>query len=74
MAIKDSLLPEFDREVALTRKSLERTPDGKFDWQPHKKSMTLGRLASHLAEIPGWVADALTTDSFDVAPAGGPKP
>ena len=74
MAIKDSLLPEFDREVALTRKSLERTPDGKFDWQPHKKSMTLGRLASHLAEIPGRVVDALTTDSFDVAPAGGPKP
>ena len=74
MAIKDSLLPEFDREVALTRKSLERTPDGKFDWQPHKKSMTLGRLASHLAEIPGRVVDALTTDSFDVAPADGPKP
>ena len=44
MAVKDTLLPEFDREVALTRKSLERTPDGKFDWQPHKKSMTLGRL------------------------------
>src|SRR5438270_12117183 len=74
MAIKDSLLPEFDREVALTRKSLERTPDGKFDWQPHKKSMTLGRLASHLTEIPRWVVDALTTDSFDVAPAGGTNP
>lgn len=54
MAIADSLLPEFDREMGLTRRLLERVPDGQFEWKPHDKSMTLGRLAEHLAELPGW--------------------
>ncbi|HEY3382677.1 MAG TPA: DinB family protein [Vicinamibacterales bacterium] len=66
MAIKDALLPEFDHEMALTRKVLARVPDGKFGWKPHDKSMTLGRLAGHLAEIPGWVKETLTLDSLDM--------
>ena len=45
------LLPEYDHEFAETRKALERVPDEKFDFQPHDKSFTLGRLASHIAEI-----------------------
>ena len=47
MSIAQSLLPEFDQEMANTRKMLERVPDGKFDYKPHEKSMTLGRLAAH---------------------------
>jgi uncharacterized damage-inducible protein DinB len=66
MAIKDALLPEFDREMAVTRKVLARVPEDKFGWKPHEKSMTLGRLAGHLAEIPGWVKESLTRDSLDM--------
>ena len=71
MAIKESLLPEFDQEMANTRTMLERVPDGNWTWQPHDKSMNLGRLATHLAEIPGWVLWILRGDSHDMAPAGG---
>jgi uncharacterized damage-inducible protein DinB len=66
MAIRDALLPEFDHEMQVTRKLLERVPDGKFGWQPHDKSMTLGRLAGHLAEIPGWMKQTLTEDGIDI--------
>lgn len=71
MAIKDSMLPEFDQEMAVTRKVLERVPDDKLDWQPHAKSMSLARLAGHLAEIAGWGVMTLTQDSIDLAPPGG---
>lgn len=66
MMIKDALLPEFDHEMGVTRKVLARIPEDKFGWQPHEKSMTLGRLAGHLAEIPGWVKETLTKDSLDM--------
>ena len=42
MAINQALLGEFDHEMANTRKTLERVPDGKFDWKPHTKSMSMG--------------------------------
>jgi uncharacterized damage-inducible protein DinB len=54
MALVDALLPEYDRETGTTRRLLERLTDDKLAWTPHPKSMTLGRLASHLAEIPAW--------------------
>jgi uncharacterized damage-inducible protein DinB len=73
MAMSQMLLPEFDHEMAVTRKYLERVPAGKDDWRPHPKSMTLARLAGHLAEIPIWAGVTLTTDSLDVAPKDGPK-
>jgi uncharacterized damage-inducible protein DinB len=66
MPMKDALLPEFDHEMAVTRKVLERIPENRFDWAPHPKSMTLGRLAGHLSEIPGWVKETLTLDSIDL--------
>ena len=72
MALSDALLPEFDHEMANTRKTLERVPDGKSDWKPHEKSMTLARLSSHLAEIPTWTAATLEHDSLDLAPPGQP--
>lgn len=71
MAIREALLPEFDQEMAITRKFLERVPEGKGDWKPHEKSMPMGRLAGHLAELPGWAATSLTQDNFDFAPVGG---
>src|ERR1700722_2378904 len=71
MAIRDALLPEFDHEMATTRKTLERVPEGKPDWKPHDKSMTLGRLAGHCAELPSFVTMALGSESFDVRPVGG---
>lgn len=66
-----SLLSEFDQEMAKTRKELERIPEDKFEWRPHPKSMTLGQLSIHLAEIQGWAVMTINNDSFDVAPPGG---
>src|SRR5881275_1152855 len=66
-----TILPEFDREMANTRKVLERVPENKLDWQAHPKSHTIGWNANHLAEIPGWVEGWLTAPSWDVAPIGG---
>ena len=54
MAIAEALLPEFDHEMVTTRKLLERVPEDKFAWQPHVKSMTLGDLATHVANIVWW--------------------
>jgi uncharacterized damage-inducible protein DinB len=54
MTISEALLAEFDEEMASTRKILLRIPQEKFDWSPHEKSSTLGKLANHLANIPGW--------------------
>ncbi len=71
MAIRDALLPEFHHEMAVTRKLLERVPSGKNDWRPHPKSMPLGRLASHLAELPGWAVNTLTQTELDLAPPAG---
>jgi uncharacterized damage-inducible protein DinB len=66
------LLPELDAEFASTRKLLERVPQGRNDWRPHAKSMTLSRLAAHVAEVPGWIPPTLTQDSLDIAPPGAP--
>ena len=71
MSIAQALLPEFDQEMASTRKVLERVPDDRFEWSPHEKSMTLGRLAAHLAELPMWTAMSLDQDEFDVNPPNG---
>ncbi len=72
MAIRDALLPEFDHEMATTRKTLERVPEDKFGWKPHEKSMTMGRLASHVAEMPAWGTVGVKQDSLDLA--SGYKP
>lgn len=72
MPISQALLPEFDHEMANTRKALERVPEDKFGWKPHEKSMTLGRLATHVAELAGWVPTTLERESLDLAPPGAP--
>src|ERR1039458_772174 len=53
MGVSAELLPEFDLEMASARRTLERIPKDKLAWKPHEKSMTLGRLAGHIAELPG---------------------
>jgi uncharacterized damage-inducible protein DinB len=70
MAIVDSLLPEFDHEMATTRRLLERVPDASFGWKPHEKSMSLGQLSGHLANIPAWCTAVLELPALDVATAG----
>lgn len=73
MASVKELLAEFKQEAANTRKILERVPDGQNEWTPHEKSMKLGRLATHVAEIPGWTYVTVSTDVLDFA-AGDYKP
>ena len=70
MPINQAFLGEFDHEMANTRKSLERAPDAQWTWKPHDKSGTMGWLVTHLANLPGWGADVLTSESFDFAPGG----
>ena len=70
MAINQALLPEFDQEMANTRKTLERVPEEKFAWQPHPKSTALGGLATHIANLPSWAGRAITSSEFDMAPPG----
>ncbi len=65
MAIKDAFIAELKYESALTRKMLERVPLDKGDWKPHEKSMSLGRLATHIAEITHWITDIIHIDDFD---------
>src|SRR5262249_30347972 len=60
-------------EMKNTRKLLECVPDGKLDYKPHEKSMTLGRLASHVAELPGWTGTALDTEVLDLSPDFKPR-
>jgi len=67
MSISQALLPEFDQEIASTRKTLERINDGIWDFKPHEKSPTLGWLAGHIANLPTWTVMAIGTRSLDMA-------
>jgi uncharacterized damage-inducible protein DinB len=74
MNLSQSLLPEFDQEMAGTRRVLERMPADKFTWQPHPKSFALGKLATHVAQLSSWATMALATNEFDVSqPREAPK-
>ena len=74
MKLSEALLPEFDQEMASTRKTLERVPDDRFEWRPHEKSMTMIGLASHLANLLTWAVHTVNEDSIDIAPEGAPPP
>ena len=65
MAIKDAFIAELTQESSMTKKMLERVPFDKKEWKPHEKSMTLGRLATHVAENPHWITDIFHIDDFD---------
>jgi uncharacterized damage-inducible protein DinB len=68
MSIAQSLLPEFDHEMANTRKTLERVAENKLDYKPDPKSMSLGVLASHVAEMVGWLPSMMQGPELDIPP------
>lgn len=68
--ISQSFLPEFDMETANTRKMLALVPETHLDFKPHAKSMSLSKLAGHVAEIPVWAAMTLAQDELDLRPDG----
>jgi uncharacterized damage-inducible protein DinB len=67
MTLIPMLLKEMEQEAQTTRKMLQRVPNDKYNWKPHPKSMTLQRLATHVAELPAWVTMTLATDELDFA-------
>ncbi|MEP7220609.1 MAG: DinB family protein [Bacteroidota bacterium] len=71
MAIAESILPEFDQEMANTRKLLTIVPEEHASWKPHEKSASMGGLALHLANIPTWTGFTLTKTELDLKPADG---
>lgn len=74
MTIKAFALADFDREMATTRRFLERVPDDKLTWRPHEKSMTLARLAMHIAELPKQMLTVIHQDEYEFGAPGGPPP
>jgi uncharacterized damage-inducible protein DinB len=70
MSIAQTLLPEFDQEMANTRRVLERVPFEQFSYKPHAKSFEFGKLATHVANLPTWAVMTLTTDGLDLSQAG----
>jgi uncharacterized damage-inducible protein DinB len=66
MTIGESMLPEFDIEMATTRRMLERVPSDKGQWKPHPKSFALGHLAQLVARMPGWVTMTLQRPVLDL--------
>jgi uncharacterized damage-inducible protein DinB len=66
MTIAELLLPEFDQEMAATRRVLERVPDDRFGWKPHDKSFSMGDLASHIANMVTWTVDTMVRSEFDL--------
>jgi uncharacterized damage-inducible protein DinB len=66
MALRESLLADFDHEMGTTRRLLERVPDDRLSWKPHAKSMTMGALAIHLCSIPRWGVTIMNDPFFDL--------
>jgi uncharacterized damage-inducible protein DinB len=67
----DFFSAQLDREAAVSRRALERVPEGRPDWKPHEKSMPLGYLATLVATMPSWIAMAIVQDELDLNPPGG---
>jgi len=71
MSLSSALLPEFDHEMATTRRLLERVPPAELGWRPHPRSMTLGQLIHHLANLPMWCRETLEHPAIDLDTFGG---
>jgi uncharacterized damage-inducible protein DinB len=67
MSIAETLLPEFDQEMATTRRLLERVPSDKGAWKPHQKSFPLAHLAQLISGMPGWITNMLSQTSLNLA-------
>lgn len=74
MTLRQALLAEFDDEMAVTRRVLERVPDSALAWKPHDRTMSLGELATHLSKIPHWGASILQHDGYDLEHAESQEP
>jgi len=74
MSLSESLLPEFDHEMANTRKTLERIPENAFNWKPHGISWTMAELSTHITNIPNWIGYTLAAEALDIMPGGVPAP
>jgi uncharacterized damage-inducible protein DinB len=70
--LKDILFWDLERELTITRRVLEAVPQDKFAWKPHENSMSLARLAMHVATMPGWIKNTLESNEFDASK--GPRP
>jgi uncharacterized damage-inducible protein DinB len=74
MPMSEGLLKELDHESKTTRRVLERIPTDKFDWAPHPRSMPMGKLAWHIAQMTGWVPETLGKDFIDMSVPGPDDP
>jgi uncharacterized damage-inducible protein DinB len=74
MRLVDLLLPEFDHEMASTRRVLARAPAAMLGWRPHEKSWTLGGISTHLANLPSWGVSILKKNSYDLVRDAGERP
>jgi uncharacterized damage-inducible protein DinB len=73
MQIKDLFLAQLDREAAITGRMLPRVPEGKPDWKPHEKSMSLSSLSALVATMPSWIESIVNDAELDIAPKDGSK-
>ena len=71
MKTTDLFSAQLEREAAVSRRALERVPEGRPDWKPHAKSMPLGYLSTLVASMPSWIAMMVTQDELDLRPPGG---
>jgi uncharacterized damage-inducible protein DinB len=73
MRIADLLLPEYDAEMAITRRVLERVPDDRGEWKPHPKAFPMAHLAQLVSMLPDWVVKTMEQTELDIAPKDGPR-
>jgi uncharacterized damage-inducible protein DinB len=73
MRIAELLLPEYDNEITITRKILERVPDDKAEWKPHPKSFSMAHLAQLVSMLPEWVVKTMEQTELDIAPKDRPR-
>lgn len=66
MPLVDTLLPEVDREMGITRQLLARVPDAALDWKPHPRASSLAHLATHLATLPRWGTMTIAARALDI--------
>lgn len=74
MGLNQAILMEFENEMQTTRNCLAIVPTAKMSWKPHEKSMSMGRLASHIADMVGWASEIIANDVLEIAPDGAPPP
>lgn len=71
MKLSDLFAAQLEREAVITRRALERVPEGRPDWKPHEKSMPFGYLAQLVATMPSWIALTVNQDELDLQPVHG---